>query len=876
MGEKPKKPKKPKKKDMAITVSDSNNQLTACEATTGFASDGGGGAGPQNEPDLVYQNTQSVSRKIGTTLGGLGYTHGSTVDMTVAADSIVMMKGVWSNSAALVAAPSAQLKIGNSSTVAWRYQIADDGSRGDIDAPPTRLWVVSMITPAVSAWRDFIDGSPSITTIDFFGIQGDFSTASKAENVAIDAIDISPGLWLVGNTPDGTWLDFKDYDEDTVTNRFGHFVTVGNTFFLQGLFVIGRNSAGTVSATTFTDGNRIIEFPPTRTSQGQVGIEVDCGNASTVVTMSSMVFTGAGRFGATRWFDSSSDEVDGALEEIIIADHGFKTGDNAQYNHQGGTNLSGLTDGTQYFIRAVSTSRIALYQHSSGRDAAYSDTSRINLTAAGAGQQHRLLGGPITMPYFTVIGTSGSCLFTGCTFNGIGVVDFTSAGSIVDSVFNVVHRINLDDGATLDGVTINGAVRTEGEAVVRTPNPEDITNCIFNASSNGGHAIEVESAGTYDLDNIEFNNYGPGPAEFDGVTDVNTSTEHITLPSGHGYVTGDAVYYNDRGNTQITGLVDQTRYYINVDTNSISLHVTKADAVANANLVNLTGTQTGTHAIEHANAAIYNSTGSSVTLNIINGGSVPSVRNSAGSSTTVNNAVTVTISGLTEGTPVKVTANETVGTVTIGDTLFDGVANNAGVASYSQNYEGAFGAGLDVIIRARNQGVAIAAIAEDNAVFVDETLQAISNTSADQNLLPAVPVASQDYYYWGHDEQFDSLKLFISTAGVGTYTLTWQYWNGAWTSLSGVVDGTSDYKTLGGNKVSFTIPGDWATTTINGQGPFKYIRASLNAGTVTTVPKASRSALNVTRYLPFQQNNTITTTGLTTVASWVEDGISTF
>lgn len=53
-------------------------------------------------------------------------------------------------------------------------------------------------------------------------------------------------------------------------------------------------------------------------------------------------------------------------------------------------------------------------------------------------------------------------------------------------------------------------------------------------------------------------------------------------------------------------------------------------------------------------AAVYNNSGGAVTLNISGGGSTPTVRNGTGASTTVNNNVSVTVSGLRDNTEVRV------------------------------------------------------------------------------------------------------------------------------------------------------------------------------------------------------------------------------
>jgi len=302
-------------------------------------------------------------------------------------------------------------------------------------------------------------------------------------------------------------------------------------------------------------------------------------------------------------------------------------------------------------------------------------------------------------------------------------------------------------------------------------------------------------------------------------------------------------------------------------------HAIEISAAGTYDFNNITFTSYGADGT--TDAAVYISVNAAVTINVLGGGDTPTVRNS-GTAPTINNSVTVTVDGVAEGTACKVVANETAGTVTVGDTLGEGLADSTGAFSFSLNYEGAFGAGLDVIARARNQGLANAAIADDNGVFTDQTGQSNSATAADMNLLPATPVVNQDSYIFGHHEQFSGLKINVSTAGTGGFTITWQYWNGAWTNLSGVTDDTSSFSVSGTNYVTWTLPGDWATTTINSQGPFYFVRARYTAGTVTVTPLGRSVTLDVTRYLPFQQNRTITAAGLTVTVPQAVDRIAQF
>jgi hypothetical protein len=231
---------------------------------------------------------------------------------------------------------------------------------------------------------------------------------------------------------------------------------------------------------------------------------------------------------------------------------------------------------------------------------------------------------------------------------------------------------------------------------------------------------------------------------------------------------------------------------------------------------------------------------------------------------------------MTRGTPVKLIANETLGSVTLGDTLFEGFATSSGLVNYSHNDEGS----LDIIVTARNQGVATACVAEDGGVFVDETDESSSNATADMTLLPTTPAVS-DAYYFGHQDQFSRLKIDVSTAQAKGTVVTWEYWNGAWVSLSGVSDGSSSFSGAGQNIVSWTLPGDWATTSVTNQantGAMYFVRARVTtAGGAGATAVGRKVQLDVTRYLPYNANREIVTgVGLTDNATWQEDSISKF
>ena len=396
-----------------------------------------------------------------------------------------------------------------------------------------------------------------------------------------------------------------------------------------------------------------------------------------------------------------------------------------------------------------------------------------------------------TRPVMIATGTSGDFLLSSCVFDNFADFTLTSACELNGCLITNQGTIDLS-GATLNGCTFSDHATASGVSMITASTLANIQNCSFDNTGGVGHAIEIDTAGTYTFTGNSFTGYG-------------------------------------------------------------------AD---------------GTN-----NAALYNNSGGLVTVNLIDSGGGLTVRNGVGASTVINNAVDVLISGVSEGTSVQLIANETVGTITAGDVLAFGLADSNGEFSFSLNYEGAFGAGLDVIIRCRNQGFPTAGIADDGGVFTDETTNNNSAVENDITLMPSGSAATNDAYYWGHSEEFNQLKLEVSqAASVGYCSLDWQYWNGSsWTTLSNVVDGTDEFENLGLNIVSWDTPTGWSTTSVNSQGPYYYVRAR-NTGlpVVGTQPLGRKVKLDVARYLPFTQNNTITNSGLSVLAVWIEDTISSF
>lgn len=121
------------------------------------------------------------------------------------------------------------------------------------------------------------------------------------------------------------------------------------------------------------------------------------------------------------------------------------------------------------------------------------------------------------------------------------------------------------------------------------------------------------------------------------------------------------------------------------------------------------------------------------------------------------------------------------------------------------------------------------AIADDGGSTTEQTADANDDSPDDLTLLPASP-STGDAYYFGSDNIFSQIDINISTAGAGTWDIVWEYYDGAaWSSLSNVTDGTTDFQTGGTNTVSWDIPSDWTSNEVINNDPNYYVRARLDS-----------------------------------------------
>jgi len=129
--------------------------------------------------------------------------------------------------------------------------------------------------------------------------------------------------------------------------------------------------------------------------------------------------------------------------------------------------------------------------------------------------------------------------------------------------------------------------------------------------------------------------------------------------------------------------------------------------------------------------------------------------------------------------------------------------------------------------------------------FTDESEDFLDSGTADWPPFPGSE-AVNDAAMFGWPDTFTSMTVSNAsgTAGVGG-VVAWEYWSGAaWTALSGLSDGTSNF-TAGpstGQVVSWTLPTNWALSRQGGSVPLYYVRARITT-TYTTNPVYSQGRI---------------------------------
>lgn len=292
-------------------------RLNAADATTGWSATGSG-ASPTVETDYYYQGTACISIQVKTSVYTLTYTSTST-DMNTTPRAW-MAKIIQTNKNA-IDGNGLILRIGSSNTVYYEYDLYNSNTY-----PTLGGFVIVPIAPSITNWANNTVGTPNNQAVTTFVGVTDAAFTAKAPNFGIDAIDvvnIGSGLTLTrgdaANT-NGTFQDFVDEDEGNANNRWGHVQTRDGIIYVNGVLTIGNSTTNT----EFTDSNKVLVFPDSRTSNGFNGVDFGINNTSTI-DISSCVFNGRGSLAFTGVDTRPDYTATGTAGTLTIADSTFNT-----------------------------------------------------------------------------------------------------------------------------------------------------------------------------------------------------------------------------------------------------------------------------------------------------------------------------------------------------------------------------------------------------------------------------------------------------------------------------------------------------------------------------------------------------------------------
>ena len=231
--------------------------------------------------------------------------------------------------------------------------------------------------------------------------------------------------------------------------------------------------------------------------------------------------------------------VDTSLDTLTISNHGFIVDQPLKYDAGGGTPINPLQDQATYYVQEViDANRIRL-------KVSLNAASYINFTAAGTGTGHSFI--------FLTVNANEDTLY----IQNHGLV----SGQAV--------RYSNGGGTTVPGLTNNS---TYYVLVVDASTIKLATTAALSSFAN----ITGAGTGTQSL----------------LITSLDYANNIITAP-GHGFLQGELVQYDSRGQTVIAGLTTATPYYvIFIDADNIKLAV-DPDAAAAGTAIDITDSPAG-------------------------------------------------------------------------------------------------------------------------------------------------------------------------------------------------------------------------------------------------------------------------------------------
>lgn len=416
---------------------------------------------------------------------------------------------------------------------------------------------------------------------------------SNVATLTIGTHNLIVGQQYTVSTIDCTSLGFNSFDARNVVVTAASSTTI--TYTSVGAVVSSQAATGTVIMGGINQvGHKLIT--------SQVSGET-LGNGTATIVARDALF-------------SVPTNVRPSTDRILLTGHGFVTGDRVIYRVWGnGTAISGLVNGSQYFINNTQNSITSGPLSRGGAEVnqtanqfslhnswvgAYTNTDIVDILGSATGTLHQFKISNPTLKGTTFKGewSSGDSYYYG------DVVVFRSEYFM--SIAGVITSVNAFPNSNQQPISDAGVYNNNWMQIPNLP----AYSSRFLSQYKGGDTVRISN--TIPIRTVPFN----------GSASVNTTTGLITVNS-HGLITGDGVIYRvdsnggnnangstlpsiyvsgiparpQAGNSVVTNndkLIANNLYYVHVnDTNTFSLHTSLAGAEAGNLALSTLYTNTG-------------------------------------------------------------------------------------------------------------------------------------------------------------------------------------------------------------------------------------------------------------------------------------------
>lgn len=555
-----------------VTAANTNTRFTDSNSATNWANWGSTGPAPAAEAQLAYQGGLAVNKKItSTTLGGMDYDPGAgALDVTAAANRLWLAKAIVADSfdangtrGLIVAAGSA-----NNAYRGWVLS----GSASPIPAfqsynPAQGGYIFAAIAPSVTFWHDgtVTSGTPSWTAVDWYGTQCALVTgAAKAENLALDAIDIGTGLQGYGG--DGGDADlshqtFVNTDQGNTTNRWGYVTQVFGIVYLRGMLEIGINNT-TPTATEFTmPSATVVVVPDGFYDNGLVGHTFDLGASGTVISLAGSIIGNGGLY--------NSGALDTRPDCIFTGTTGTASISAALRGHRNITFTSACATNGATLECVLLTQATSEIENSTIITLAPTSIATLQDptfgSTTGLHDCDFVQGG---LGHAIEIDTAGSYDFNNLTFTGYGA-DTTDSAAIDVTAGTGTVTLNIIGGTT-------PTYKTAGATVTIVANPVTLQVEVLELGT--GTPVDTARVMVWPSDNT-----GPFPY-LESVSITRSGSTASVSHTAHGMLNNQKVWIQGANETEYNGIFTIS----NVTTNAYDYTVTGTPATP------ATGTITGT------------------------------------------------------------------------------------------------------------------------------------------------------------------------------------------------------------------------------------------------------------------------------------------